>query len=33
LRPSRDGQQALLKESGYLPLGAQIIREQLEKLR
>jgi phosphate transport system substrate-binding protein len=30
---SREGQQALLKESGYLPLGAQSIREQLEKLQ
>jgi phosphate transport system substrate-binding protein len=30
---SRQGQQALLKESGYLPLGPEIIRAQLEKLR
>ena len=30
---SREGQQALLKESGYLPLGPEIIAKQLEKLR
>jgi phosphate transport system substrate-binding protein len=30
---SREGQQALLRESGYLPLGPDIIRKQLEKLR
>lgn len=30
---SRDGQQALLDESGYLPLSAAAIRTQLEKLR
>lgn len=30
---SREGQQALLSDSGYLPLGPEIIRRQLEKLR
>jgi phosphate transport system substrate-binding protein len=30
---SRDGQQALLQESGYLPLGREAIRQALEKLR
>jgi phosphate transport system substrate-binding protein len=30
---SREGQQALLQESGYLPLGVDAIREQLEKLK
>ena len=30
---SREGQQALLSESGYLPLGAPIIQRELEKLR
>ena len=29
---SREGQQALVTHSGYLPLGADAIREQLEKL-
>ncbi|MDD3178951.1 MAG: substrate-binding domain-containing protein [Opitutaceae bacterium] len=29
---SREGQQALLKETGYLPLGKDAIREQLAKL-
>lgn len=29
----REGQQALLRESGYLPLGIAARREQLEKLR
>lgn len=30
---SREGQQALLHESGYLPLGPEVIRDQLEKLQ
>ena len=30
---SREGQQALLQESGYLPLGPKAIAAQLEKLR
>ena len=30
---SREGQQALLDESSYLPLGAEIVRAQLEKLK
>jgi phosphate transport system substrate-binding protein len=30
---SREGQQALLRESGYLPLGPDIIRKQMEKLQ
>lgn len=30
---SRDGQQALLLESGYLPLSEAVIRRQLEKLQ
>lgn len=30
---SREGQRALLQESGYLPLGPDIIRKQLEKLQ
>ncbi len=30
---SREGQQALIEETGYLPLGADAIRAQLEKLK
>ena len=30
---SREGQQTLIDESSYLPLGAEIIRAQLEKLK
>lgn len=30
---SREGQQALVDESGYLPLGAEAVRAQLEKLK
>ena len=30
---SREGQQALLQESGYLPLGPEAIRQALEKLQ
>ncbi len=30
---SREGQRALLQESGYLPLGADVVRKQLEKLQ
>lgn len=30
---SREGQQALIEETGYLPLGEPAIRSQLEKLR